>query len=215
VFAAHRLIDKFVDDVVALSIEMPVAPCFEGECGGKTTALLLRPIVGAARGMSLNLIRKSVKDVHLAAVGVHARDSRSEMVVRVVNSLVVLVPKLVFRWVGRGISNEPEVLNEILPLLVLCQFLECLPFFVCDDDVNVIGPSLQDAVLGFFFLRLFFILGFLGGLIDGLWSNLVLLSSGGNNGREQKQREGQSNSSTAHRRTSVKGSNCCLNAKVS
>ena len=137
VLAAHRRIDEFDDHVRADPLEVAIAPLLKGVSGRLAAAFFHRPLVGAARGMRLDFVRRSVDDVDSAAIRLPARNARRVALVGVGDAPVVLFLELVLHRVRRRVAPQPELLDELLPFLVRAQVLEDLAFFVRDDVDDV------------------------------------------------------------------------------
>ena len=73
--------------------------------------------------MRLDLVRRSVRDVDAAAVGLPAGNAGGVMLVGVGDAAVVLFLELVLDGVRRGIAAQPELLDELLALFVGVQAL--------------------------------------------------------------------------------------------
>src|SRR5262249_28618173 len=80
-----------------------------------------------------------------------------KMLIRVGDTLVMLVFVFVVDGVGRGISPKPELFDELLALFVGFQSLPCGALFTGDDVLNVLIHPAQKR-----FARVFLISGFLG-----------------------------------------------------
>src|SRR5437660_11275852 len=73
VIAAHAVIHKFDDDFLPNPLYIPVPPIFERIGGSRPSSLLHLPLICATREMRLNLIRRPIDYLDLAAVAFPAR----------------------------------------------------------------------------------------------------------------------------------------------
>ncbi len=97
--------------------------------------------------MRFDRIRRTERNVDVAAVGLPPGLAGSIVVVRVLNAPVVLFAELVVGGIGIRIAAQPELLDEGLALLVVAQVLEGLPFLVGDDVGHVLlEPGLEGAL---------------------------------------------------------------------
>src|SRR5581483_2014082 len=87
--------------------------------------------------MRLDFVRRTVHDVHTAAVSLPSRDARGKVLVGVGNAPVVLFFKFVFRCIWSGVAAKPELLNKLVALLIVRELLEDRLFFRGDDVANV------------------------------------------------------------------------------
>ena len=95
-------------------------------------AFFMVPLLGAAV-MLISFIGRTVLDIDHAAVRLPARNARSKILVGVGDAAVMLFAVFVFFGVGSGIAAQPELLDELLALLIGLKLLECLFLFVADD----------------------------------------------------------------------------------
>src|ERR1700759_1354005 len=93
--------------------------------------------------MRLNFIRSTEPDVQTAAVRLPAWNSRGEVFVRVSDAAVMFFFVFVLHRVGSRIPAQPELLDELLALVVGPEALERGPFLVRDDPRDIL---LQPAV---------------------------------------------------------------------
>lgn len=110
--AAPGPVDEGNEFVVAKTLDMAVHPNFNCEWR-------LRPF-----GVGLNLVRRTIDDEHVAAIGLPARGAGRcpKMLVGVGRPVVVLFFKLVGRGARSGIAVLPELLNKaVLLTLVLVK----------------------------------------------------------------------------------------------
>ena len=147
--ARHGGVDELDDDVVADAFDVAIAPLLEGEGGGLAAALFRGPLIGAARGVVFDFVRRAVRDVDAAAVGLPAGDARGVVLVGVRDAAVVLFLELVFDGVRGGVAAQPELLDELLALFVGLQALEGRPLFIGDDVGDVFVQPLAVRSLEF------------------------------------------------------------------
>src|SRR5207249_9325981 len=108
------------------------------------------------------LVRRTVFDVDHAAVGFPAGDARRESLIGIRDAAVMLLAVLIFFGIGGGIAAQPELLDELLALLVGLQPPERLALLIGDDIADfLVHPlfirSLQlFAQPGFLLLSLLF-----------------------------------------------------------
>src|SRR5690242_13844509 len=95
-------------------IEISIGPFHEwiGLC--RSAAFFKRPFVGASRRMILDFIGLAVKNIDTASIGFPTGFARSETLVGVGDTLVVLFAIFVFNRVRRRIPAQPEVFLELL-----------------------------------------------------------------------------------------------------
>ncbi len=141
VVAALAGIDELQVDVVADTFEIAVVPGLKREGGCLAAALVHGTLIGAARGMRFDRVRRTEGNVDVAAVRLPAGLAGCIVVVGVCDAPVVLFAKLIFGRVGIGIAAQPELLDECFALLVVAQVLECLALFVGDDVGNTSWSS--------------------------------------------------------------------------
>ena len=92
--------------------------------------------------MVFDFVRRAVRDVDAAAVGLPARDARGVVLVGVGDAAVVLFLELVLDGIGRGVAAQPELLDELLALFVGLQPLEGRALFIGDDVGDVLVQPL-------------------------------------------------------------------------
>src|SRR6202162_1984111 len=100
-------------------------------------ALFGRPLVGPTGGVRLDLVCRAMNDVDAAAVRLPSGDARSEVLVGISDAAVVLFLEFILDGVGSGVAAQPELLDELLALLVGAELEEGLPLFVGDDVQDV------------------------------------------------------------------------------
>src|SRR3954454_18096499 len=88
--------------------------------------------------MRLDLICRSEGDVHAAAIGLPARDTRGEVLVRISDTAVVLFLVLVLYGVRRTITAEPKLFDELIAFFIVGEREECLAFLVRNDVGHVL-----------------------------------------------------------------------------
>ena len=157
VVAALAGVHKLDIDVVANTFEIPVVPDLKRKRRCFAAAFVHGPLIGAARRMGVDGVRRAKGNVDVAAIGLPARFAGRIVVVGILDAPIVLFAEFVVGRVGIGIAAQPELLDERLALFVVAQVLECLPLFVRDDVGHVlIEPGLVGAfqLLPDFLLRL-------------------------------------------------------------
>src|SRR5687768_3831768 len=90
VFAAHRLIDKLDFDIVADTVDVPIAPALKRKCRRGSTAFIDFAVIAPPRRMGFDLGRFSVGYVDPSAVCLPARYTRCEAFVSVDNAAIML-----------------------------------------------------------------------------------------------------------------------------
>ena len=111
-------------------------------------------------GCEFDFVGRAEGDVDAAAVGLPAGNARGVMLVGVGDAAVVLFLELVLDGVRRGVAAQPELLDELLALVVGLEALEGRPLLIRDDvgDVFVEPLPIRRFQL---FLELCFLLLFL------------------------------------------------------
>jgi hypothetical protein len=124
VIAGLRGVVELDDYVGPDALDQLVTPLFE-------RMVFLR----RSSGMTLDFIRWTVGDVDSSTIRLPTRQSRRwpETIVRVRNSPVVLDLKLVLRSIRRWVATQPELLDEVLALLICRKAFEGISFVVTDD----------------------------------------------------------------------------------
>src|ERR1051326_4452006 len=124
---------KFDDDVRSGSLEIPVHPFF-----GRVRRRRV------SRWMSLELVGRAERDVHVAAVRPPPRNGlRAESVVGVGDPAIMFFHVLIGRSSGRGVAAQPELLNELLAFVGGLKKLERRALFGADD----VAPFLFEPAL--------------------------------------------------------------------
>src|SRR5262249_9119079 len=122
-------------------VQMAIAPQLKWIGRSAAAAFDRRPLIRATRRVFLPFIRRTMDDVDAAAVGAPSRNARGEMLVGVGDAAVVFFLELVFDGIGSGIAPQPELLDELLAFFIVLQAAESRPFFISDDQCNVLaGP---------------------------------------------------------------------------
>src|SRR6202000_696047 len=101
------------------AFDVAIVPGLKGEGRGFAAALFHGPLIGAAAGMRFNAVRLAIGDIHVTAVGLPTRFAGGKMLVGISNTAVIFLAIFVFRRIGIGIAPAPELLDEIVPLLVV------------------------------------------------------------------------------------------------
>src|SRR5260370_28029835 len=117
--------------------------------------------------MRFHFIRRAPHDVHAAAIRLPSGNSRSEMLVGIGDTAVVLFFEIIVRKIRIAAAAQPELLDELLALFVGFQLQESLALFGRDYVDNVLVEPLL--VRGVQFLERFleFSLLFLVELLRG------------------------------------------------
>ena len=76
------------------------------------------------------------------------------MFVRVGDAPVVLFFEFVLSSIGRGVAALPESFDEVIALFVVGQLLERAPFFICDNEGDVLVQPLPVRLAQLLFERL-------------------------------------------------------------
>src|SRR5262245_10225057 len=87
--------------------------------------------------MGFTFIRLPVHDPDAATISLPTRDARTEVFIRVGDTLVVLLFVLVFIRIRIRIAPAPELLDKAFSFVVVGQLLKGFPLFVRDDVSNV------------------------------------------------------------------------------
>src|SRR5687768_2755907 len=90
--------------------------------------------------MGFDRIGLAPRDVYAAAAGCPSRDAGSVVLVGVGDTLVILFAVFVLFRVRVGVAAAPEILDEVLTLLVGGQSIE-RPLFFLGDDVSDVGVA--------------------------------------------------------------------------
>ena len=137
VVTAHAGVYKLNDDFLTDVLEIPVAPLLERECRRLSPAFIHRALVGAARRVRLNLIRRAELDIHLPAIGLPARDAGWEVLVGIRHTTVVFFFELILYGIWGRVAALPKRLNELVALFVIGELLEGGALFVGDNPPDV------------------------------------------------------------------------------
>ncbi len=107
--------------------------------------------------MGFHFVWLAVHDQNPATIGFPAGNPRRELLVGQNDALVVFVPKLVIDGVGTRVPSKPELLDEVLPLLIGLETFESGILFGIDDVGNFVPrPVLQNVASLFILPRLLF-----------------------------------------------------------
>src|SRR5208283_2331579 len=143
VVAAHAGIDEFDHYFLTYTFKVTIAPGFKRECGCLAAAFFHWALVRSAGGMRIDFVRRTVHDVHTAAIGLPARNASSKMLVGVGYAPVVLFLVFVLFRIRSGVAALPESFNEIIALFIVGKLLECGSFLVGDNpDYVLVQPLL-------------------------------------------------------------------------
>ena len=106
-----RFVDERDGQVITDALNMAVSP------------KLIRRHVNAARRMGINLIRRAVNNVHVAAIGLPARPAgcRPKMLVGIGDPAEMFRFKLIFNRSRCWIAPLPELLGEFIPFFIGSQ----------------------------------------------------------------------------------------------
>src|SRR5690348_18452569 len=88
--------------------------------------------------MRFHLISGTVHDVNAAAVGLPAGNAGGKMLVGVGDAPVDLVLVRIVNAVGSGVAALPELLDELIALLVVAQLEKSFALLVGDDPAHVL-----------------------------------------------------------------------------
>ena len=152
VLPAEAGVHEFDPDLLSQgpAFDIAVPPHFKGKGHRLSASLLGWAVVGAAGGMPLDLVRRAEGDVDPPPVRLPPRPPRGEAFVGKGDAAVVLLLGLVVRGVRIGVPPEPELLDELIALVVGGQTLEGFLLFLADDVADVLlHPLLQVSVRGF------------------------------------------------------------------
>ena len=146
VVAAHAGVHELDDDLIADAFEIAIAPALKGIGGGGAAAFGLVALILTAGGMGLGFVGWTPDDINASAVGSPARDAGGVMLVGILNAAIVFFAEFVFLGVGSRVAAEPELLDELVTLLIGAEEFECLLFFRSDDVAHVL---VEPGLVGF------------------------------------------------------------------
>lgn len=125
---------------------MVVAPVFKRIRRCYPAAFRVGSLVTHSGRMRVNFIRRTIADIDAAAVGLPARLTRCKVLVGKCEPAIMFFLELVLRRAGGRIAARPELLDEMLPLLVCVQTLKRGLLFVSNDVEHVLVEPLLLAV---------------------------------------------------------------------
>src|SRR5258705_8105854 len=106
-------------------------------------------IFAGTRRVRINRVRGTINDVNAGAISFPPRDVRRKMLVSKGQASIVFLLKRVSRSARGGVSASPELLDEMVPLLVAGQLRELSTFLRRDDPTHIfIQPLLIFPILG-------------------------------------------------------------------
>ena len=114
-------VDKLDLDVRADSFKVPVPPDLERIGRRRPSSFPDWAIVAATGGVRFDLIWLAKHDVDPAPIGLPSRDTAGVLLVGIGDPLVILLAVLVDIRVGIRIAAQPELLDELLALVVGLQ----------------------------------------------------------------------------------------------
>src|SRR6185437_10397649 len=158
--AALAGIDELQIDVLADAFQIAVVPYLERIGRRRTATLFHGPLVLAAGGMRLLIVRWPPRNIDVAAVRQIAGLAGGEVVVGIRDAGKDLVAVFIVRGIRVGIPPAPEVLDEGVALLIVRQVLEGLALGVRDNPVHVLIEPLLVVALQFL-LKFLLLLEFL------------------------------------------------------
>src|ERR1035441_2684040 len=86
-------IDEFQVDVVANPLDVPVVPHLEWIDGRSAAAFIHRPLILAAAGVLILVVRRPIGNVDVAAIGHPPRLARRKVLVRISDARINLVAR--------------------------------------------------------------------------------------------------------------------------
>src|ERR1700761_5268810 len=113
-------------------------PYLKGVGRGIAAALVHRTVVAAAARMRIDAVRLAVGDVDMASIRPPAWLACGKMLVGISDAGVMFLAILILRRVRIGIATQPELLDELIPLLVIAQALESLQLLVGDNPADIL-----------------------------------------------------------------------------
>src|SRR5262249_8081889 len=117
-------IDELYFDIRPYPVEVTIPPDLERVCRSCSTALIRRPVKWPACRVSLDLIWPPILYVYAAAVRLPPGDTGSEVFVGILDPFVILVLVFILWRFRIRISEAPENLDVLVPLLIGFQSLE-------------------------------------------------------------------------------------------
>src|SRR5581483_2555601 len=135
---AVALIDKLDFHFLPNAIDVAIAPLFPRIGLSFASALFNRALIGAARGVGFDLVGRTVHDVNAAPVRLPSGDAGGKTLVGICDATVVLVLVLVFDGIGSGIATQPELLDELVALLVVGKLVKGGALLVRNDPADVL-----------------------------------------------------------------------------
>src|SRR3984893_14874152 len=129
IFARSGWVDELHDHVLAHAFNVAPPPCLKRVRRRGTATFLHWPVVGTARRMTFNLVWRSPHDVHVSAIGLPSWNTRGVMLIRIRNPSIMLFFEFVIREVWVSAAAQPELLDELFPLLVGSQLPERVALF--------------------------------------------------------------------------------------
>ena len=88
--------------------------------------------------MRIHFVRRTIHDVHAAAIGLPARNASGEMLVGVGNTPIVLFLVFVLFRIRSGVPALPESFDEIIALFIVGKLFEGSPFLIGNDPDNIL-----------------------------------------------------------------------------
>src|ERR1700722_461605 len=92
--------------------------------------------------MRINLIRRTVHDVHAAAIGLPPRNTRGKMLVGISNAAVMFFLVFVLFGVRSWVAPLPECFDKVIALFVIRKLLECRALFIGNDPNHILVQPL-------------------------------------------------------------------------
>src|SRR5260370_2073832 len=138
VFAGPGRVYELDYDVGANALDVPVAPFLKRIGGSLTAAFFDRAVIAAARRMCFALMRRAVLDVDHYAIGLPAGNSRCESLICISDAAIVLFLEFVLLGVRRRIAAQPELLDELVALVVIRKTVERFSLVIGDDVRDVL-----------------------------------------------------------------------------
>ena len=152
VFARHGGVDELDQHFVAQvrTLQVAVAPDFEGVGAGDSSALVNGTGVAAAARMGLDLVGRTECDIDPPAIRQPPRGPGRKSLIGIGDAPVMFIPGLVDDRIGVRIPPQPELFDELVPFIVGGQLPEGFLFFLRNDVTGVVtNPLLEIAIRGF------------------------------------------------------------------